>query len=226
MITIDWSNRQNAPSKIIGVRRNFVAAAPSDHKPVRSPWLFLKPPSAVVPNGSEVEVPPEAGNLLAEAELAVVIALEARNIEPQAVPGIVRGVTIANDITSLDLFRDCGQLSRSKGIDGFCPVGSHLVPYAEIEDGIILRCYVNDELRQEGNTNLAVFGFRETIAFISSWFTLWPGDIILLGTPGKAPPVQIGDVVRVEAQGIDSVVNRLVAKRHAGYKFAPLGASG
>jgi 2-keto-4-pentenoate hydratase/2-oxohepta-3-ene-1,7-dioic acid hydratase in catechol pathway len=222
VITVDWSERRNAPSKIIGVRRNFVAAAPTDHKPVRSPWLFLKPSSAVIADGGEIEVPSEAGNLLAEAELAVVIGHESRDLQPRDVPAIVRGVTVANDVTSMDLFLDCGQLSRSKGLDGFCPLGRRLVPFSDIDAGVMLRCYVNGELRQEGNTNKAVFGFRETIAFISSWFTLWRGDVILLGTPGKAPPVKIGDIVKVEAEGIGSVTNRLIAKAHRGYVFPPL----
>jgi 2-keto-4-pentenoate hydratase/2-oxohepta-3-ene-1,7-dioic acid hydratase in catechol pathway len=222
LITVDWSQRQNAPSKIIGVRRNFVSAAPSDHKPVRSPWLFLKPPSSVIADGGDIEIPPEAGNLLAEAELAVVISHESRDLQPWEIPGIVRGVTVANDITSLDLFRDCGQLSRSKGLAGFCPLGRKLVPYSDIERGVVLRCFVNGELRQEGNTDKAVFGFRETIAYISSWFTLWPGDVILLGTPDKAPPVQVNDVVKVEAEGIDSITNQLIPKRRVGYVFPPL----
>ena len=201
-----------------------MSAAPSDHKPVRSPWLFLKPPSAVVGDGQEIEVPPEAGNLLAEAELAVIIGTEARDIMPDDVPAIVSGVIVGNDVTSMDLFLDCGQLSRSKGLDGFCPLGGEPVPFAAIENGIMLRCYVNGELKQEGNTNRAVFPLRETIAYISSWFTLWPGDILLLGTPDKAPPITIGDEIRVEADGIGSVTNRLVAKRTSGYRFPPLEA--
>lgn len=224
-MAIDWSRRENAPSKIIGVRRNFEAAAPSDHRAVRSPWLYLKPPSAVCGDGAEIEIPAEGGEMLAEAELAVIVGREARNITPAQVPDIVRGVIVGNDVTSMDLFQDCGQLSRAKGLDGFCPLGGEPVPFAAIENGVMLRCFVNGELRQEGNTNKAVFPLRETIAYIASWFTLWPGDILLLGTPDKAPPIRIGDEVRVEADGIGSVTNRLVAKRDAGYVFPPLTQS-
>jgi 5-carboxymethyl-2-hydroxymuconate isomerase len=123
----------------------------------------------------------------------------------------VRGVLCANDVTALDLFRPKvdGGLVLAKGLDGFCPLGSDLAPFEILESGVALRTWLNGKLQSEGNSRDMTFSARTVVAFVTKWFTLSPGDLILLGTPG-ACRIQPGDEVRIEAQGIGSLSNRVV----------------
>lgn len=210
MTFIDWSLPGNRPGAIFGVRRNYGPATTADALPESEPWLYLKPPGAVVANGGVIPVPRGIEHVVAEGEMALLIGKEARHVTAEEAHHYVRGVMCANDVTAIDLFRPKvdGGLVLAKGLDGFCPLGADIAPFDALERGLTLKTYVNRKLQGEGSTRDMTFAARTVVAFITRWFTLSAGDVILLGTPG-ACRIRLGDEVTVEAQGIGSVSNRV-----------------
>ena len=197
------------PGKIICVGRNYVAHAEEhDAQVPEIPLIFLKPPSSVIAHGGTIMLPPQSERVEHEAELAVVIGLGGRWIKRAEASKHVLGYTIANDVTARDLQRADGQWTRGKGFDTFCPIG----PWIETEldpSDLILKCSVNEQLRQLGSTRDMVFPVPTLIAFISSFMTLNPGDVILTGTPSGVGPLAEGDEVEVEIEGIGTLHNRV-----------------
>lgn len=211
MTSVDWSLPENRPGAIFGVRRNYGPAPDAGALPENEPWLYLKPPAAVVASGGSIPVPRGIEHVVAEGEIALLVGKKARNVSPEDAHHHVRGVMCANDVTAIDLFRPQvdGGLVLAKGLDGFCPLGGDIAPFDVLERGVTLRSYVNGELRGEGHTKDMTFSARAVVAFVTRWFTLSPGDVILLGTPG-ACRIRPGDEVKIEAQGIGSVSNKVV----------------
>ena len=197
------------PGKIICVGRNYVAHAEEhDAQVPEIPLIFLKPPSSVIAHGGTIMLPPQSERVEHEAELAVVIGLGGRWIKRAEASKHVLGYTIANDVTARDLQRADGQWTRGKGFDTFCPIG----PWIETEldpSDLILKCSVNEQLRQLGSTRDMVFPVPTLIAFISSFMTLNPGDVILTGTPSGVGALEEGDEVEVEIEGIGTLHNRV-----------------
>jgi 2-keto-4-pentenoate hydratase/2-oxohepta-3-ene-1,7-dioic acid hydratase in catechol pathway len=198
------------PTKIICVGRNYPAhAAEHDARVPVEPLLFLKPPSAVIGPGAPVILPPQSERIEYEAELAVVIGRRCRSVLPQDAWQVVLGVTCANDITARDLQRRDGQWTRAKGFDTFCPVGPWIVTglsMLEVED-LSVTCRVNGEVRQRGRTSEMVFSPWDLIAYASAVMTLNPGDLILTGTPAGVGPLDAGDLVEVEVEGVGVLAN-------------------
>jgi 2-keto-4-pentenoate hydratase/2-oxohepta-3-ene-1,7-dioic acid hydratase in catechol pathway len=199
------------PTKIICVGRNYPAHAREHDVEVPDiPLLFLKPPSSVISSGEEIVIPPQANQVEHEAELAVIIGKTGRWIEPSTALDHVLGYTIANDVTARDLQRRDSQWTRGKGFDTFCPLG----PWMETEidpTDILITCHVDDELRQMATTRDMVFTIQQLIAFSSSVMTLFPGDIILTGTPSGVGPLVPGNTVSIHIAGIGSLTNPVVA---------------
>jgi 5-oxopent-3-ene-1,2,5-tricarboxylate decarboxylase/2-hydroxyhepta-2,4-diene-1,7-dioate isomerase len=201
------------PTKVIGIALNYADHA--EELAVRlpeDPALFFKPPSSLVGHGAPVIYPQGVQYLHYEVELGVVIGRTCRNVRPEDAYRVVRGYTVANDVTARDFV---GTLYRppvrAKGYDTFLPVGPWVVE-GEIQDphGLVLRTYVNGELRQEGNTARMLRRVDELVAFISSIMTLEPDDLILTGTPRGIAPVRPGDVMRLEIEGIGVLENPVV----------------
>jgi len=146
-----------------------------------------------------------------EGELAVVIGQRARNVPPQKAHDFILGYTCANDVTARDLQRRDNQWTRAKGFDTFSPLGPYIVTDLDPAH-LAIRSRVNGELRQDGSTADMVFGVAELIAYISQVMTLEPGDVILTGTPSGVGPLQPGDVVEVEIEGIGTLRNPVVSQ--------------
>lgn len=149
-----------------------------------------------------------------EVELAAVIGRDARRVKAEDAGGVIRGYTIANDVTIRDFVANFYRPPvRAKGWDGFLPLGPYLVE-DEIDDpgSLNLRTYVNDELRQTGNTRDLIWSVPELVEFISSFMTLGPGDVILTGTPRGISHVFPGDVMRLEIDGLGALENQVVAE--------------
>lgn len=201
------------PTKVIGVGRNYAGhAAERGVEVPEQPVIFLKPATAVVGPEAAVAIPPEAGEVHHEAELAVVIGRVARRVEAEDAAPYILGYTAANDVTARDLQRRDGQWARAKGFDTFCPLG----PAVETEldpSGLSISCLVNGEIRQQGTTTDMIFGVAELVAFISRVMTLLPGDVILTGTPAGVGPVRPGDHMEVVVERIGSLRNPVVAGR-------------
>ncbi len=200
------------PGKIICVGRNYrehIAEMDTD-VPVE-PILFCKFANSLVPSGATVVMPPQSDMVDWEAELGVVIGRTGKNVPAERALDHVAGYTCMNDLSARDLQRRTGQWTRGKAIDGFLPTGPVLVTADEVDDphNLAVRCLVNGEVQQDGNTSQMIFDIPTLISFISETITLEPGDCIATGTPpgvgaGQSPPrfLQPGDAVVVEVEGI------------------------
>ena len=200
------------PSKIIAVGRNYAAhAAEMDNTVPSEPLLFLKPPSAITADLTPVVYPPQTQRLDYEGELALVIGRVTKQVTPEVALEQVWGYTIANDITARDLQKQDSQWTRAKGFDGFCPLGPWVV--RQIAPDTLLQTFVNEETtpRQSATITEMVFSPGEIVAYISQIMTLYPGDVVLTGTPEGIAPLSVGDQVRVEIEGIGSLVNEIIA---------------
>jgi 2-keto-4-pentenoate hydratase/2-oxohepta-3-ene-1,7-dioic acid hydratase in catechol pathway len=198
------------PSKIVAVGRNYLAHAQELGHPVPTePLIFLKPPSAIVGDEADVVYPRASARVDHEAELAVVMGRRCKNVNESDALDYVRGYTCANDVTARDLQESDEQWTRAKGFDTFCPLGPRLI---EDLDPASLRvaARVNGEVRQAGHTSDMLFSVPALIAYISSVMTLEPDDVILTGTPPGVGPVQRGDIMEVEVEGIGVLRNRVV----------------
>lgn len=201
------------PTKIVAVGRNYPEhAAEMGGELPKEPLLFLKPPSAVLAPNGEIAYPRQSSRVDYEGELAVVIGDRCRNVARINAAEFVRGYTIINDVTARDLQRVDGQWSRAKGFDTFAPLGPWIVSDAD-PAALRLRTYLNGSLKQEASTGQMIFDVATLVEFISSVFTLEPGDVIATGTPSGVGPMQPGDEVRVEIEGIGSLTNRVSGYR-------------
>ena len=188
------------PGKIIAVHLNYRSRAEQRGRTPAVPSYFLKPASSVAASGDEVERPAGTELLAFEGEVALVIGTAARRVPPEQGWAAVSGVTAANDLGIYDLrAADRGSNLRSKGGDGFTPLGPAILPTAGLDPAALrVRTWVNGELRQEGTTDTLLFPFGQLVADLSQLLTLEPGDIILTGTPAGSSVVVPGDVVEVE----------------------------
>jgi len=198
------------PSKIVAVGRNYVAHARELGNEVPTePLIFLKPTSAIVGDQDDVFYPKASLRVDHEAELAVVIGRRCKDVNEGDAFDYVRGYTCANDVTARDLQETDDQWTRAKGFDTFCPLGPQVVENLD-PSSLRVVARVNGEVRQEGHTSDMLFGVPSLVAFISGVMTLEPGDVILTGTPPGVGPVQRGDLMEVEIEGIGVLRNRVV----------------
>ena len=195
------------PSKIVAVGLNYAAHAEETGAALPSePMLFLKPSTSVIGPDEPIVLPPQSERVDHEAELGVVIGKAARNVSAGDAPEHVLGYVCANDVTARDLQARDVQFTRAKGFDTFCPLGPHIATDVDPSD-LAISCRVNGDTRQDSRTSDLVFGVPALVGFISSVMTLLPGDVILTGTPSGIGPVQKGDVVEVEVEGIGVLRN-------------------
>ena len=199
------------PSKIIATHltyRSRVDEFMTKFPP--APTYFQKPTSSLNAHQGEVVRPPGFRYLNFEGEIGIVIGETAFGIAPEEVPAHIAGYTIANDFGLHD-FRDtdAGSMLRVKGSDTLCPLGPGLVDDWDFHDKEI-RTLVNDEVRQTGNTSEMEWDMHYLVADLARTITLLPGDVILSGTPAGSRPVQPGDVVTVEVEGLGALTNIIV----------------
>jgi 2-keto-4-pentenoate hydratase/2-oxohepta-3-ene-1,7-dioic acid hydratase in catechol pathway len=168
--------------------------------------MFLKPPSSVINPEEVIVLPPQSQQVEHEAELVVVIGKRGANIIPEDARKHIFGYTIGNDVTARDLQKSDGQWTRAKGFDTFCPLGPWIDSDFDPSDAIIT-CKVNGQPRQMGSTRDMVFNVNILVAFISSVMTLEAGDIIFTGTPAGVGPLNDGDSVTVEIEGLGMLRN-------------------
>lgn len=198
-----------SPGKIIGIGSNFKRFdEESDYHRSDVPIVHLKPVSSVIGAGQEIVIPPQSVHVIHEAELAVLIGKEGRWIKNEEVMDYIFGYTAANDVTAIDLTKEDIQWGRGKGFDTFCPLGPWIETGLDVSD-VLITCRVNDELRQMASSREFLFTVSQIIVFVSSIMTLYPGDVILTGTPDGAGPIEDGDVVEIGIEGIGVLTNRV-----------------
>ncbi|RWE34713.1 MAG: FAA hydrolase family protein [Mesorhizobium sp.] len=183
----------------------------------KHPIIFSKVPESVVANNASVLIDPSVSTAIDyEAELAVIIGKGGRGISREDALDHVWGYTIVNDVTARDLQGKYSQWLIGKSQDTFCPMGPWAVTRDELDLATAgIRCFVNEDLRQDSRISLLIFDIPTIIATLSQGITLKPGDIIATGTPvgvgiGFDPPkyLKAGDVVRIEIDGIGTLENR------------------
>ncbi len=200
------------PSKVVAVGKNYVEHAEEMGGEVpEEPIIFLKPSTSVIGPGDPIPYPSVSTRVDHEAELAVVVGRLARRVPADQAASVILGFTCANDVTARDLQQRDGQWTRAKGFDGFCPLG----PWIETEldaDDVEVQCRVNGDVRQLARTSQLAFGPAVLVEFISRVMTLLPGDVILTGTPAGVGPVEPGDKIEVEVEGVGALTNQVAAR--------------
>ena len=198
------------PSKIVCVGRNYADHAKElGNEAPSEPILFLKPPSALLAPGGTIVRPSASQRVDFEGELAIVIGRTAKDVRAKDWRDYVRGFACANDVTARDLQKKDVQFTRGKGFDTFCPIGPCIEDDLDVSD-LRVTTRVNGETRQDGRTSQMIFPPAVMIEFISAIMTLLPGDVILTGTPAGVGPLNAGDAVEVEIEGI-GVLRNVVA---------------
>ena len=181
-----------------------------------APIVFTKVPECVIGNGADIRYPAGVSDSLDyEAELGLVIGRGGRGISRADAYSHICGYTIVNDVTARDLQGKHKQWFLAKSLDTFCPMGPWLVTADEVDPANLgVKCWVNDELRQNANTRDLIFDIPTLIATISAGITLKPGDVIATGTPagvgiGFTPPkfLKRGDRVTIEIEGLGRLSN-------------------
>jgi len=199
------------PSKVVCVGKNYLEHAEEmgDNVP-EEPVIFLKPSTAVIGPEDAIPRPPWSERVDHEGELGIVIGRLARHVKAEDAGRVALGYTCGNDVTARDLQAKDGQWTRAKSFDGFCPLG----PWIETEldpTDVAVECRVNGETRQAARTSQLAFGPGELIEIITRVMTLLPGDVILTGTPAGVGPLEVGDKVEVEVEGVGVLQNEVVA---------------
>ncbi|MTV36015.1 fumarylacetoacetate hydrolase family protein [Duganella radicis] len=185
-------------------------------KAPETPLVFLKGPNTIAGHRAETERPADATYMHYECELAVVIGKQGRNVSREDAWGLVRGYTVANDYAIRDYLENYYRPNlRVKNRDGCTPLGPWLVDRDDIPDPmrLQLRTRINGQLKQQGTTADMIFDIPALIAYLSSFMTLNPGDVILTGTPEGLADVQPGDVIETEIEGIGCLTNTIIPAR-------------
>lgn len=197
------------PGKVVCVGKNYREHIKEmGHQEVpEEPILFMKPPGAVIGPGGNIIYPSMSTRVDYEGELAAVMGKKCRKVTPDEAANFILGYTCANDVTARDLQLKDGQWTRAKSFDTFLPLGPYIT---DIDPSVTkISLYLNGTLRQESSTSLMIFGVYQLISFISQVMTLYPGDVILTGTPSGIGAMQAGDVVEVYIEGIGRLINNV-----------------
>ncbi|MFL6245138.1 MAG: fumarylacetoacetate hydrolase family protein [Thermoanaerobaculia bacterium] len=195
------------PSKIVAVGRNYADHAKElGNDTPAEPILFLKPPSALCASGAEIALPAMSERVEHEAEIGVVVGSRLKDASSAEARRGVYAITCVNDVTARDLQKKDVQFTRGKGFDTFAPLGPCIETDFDPSDAR-LTTRVNGETRQDGRTSQMIFALDWLFEYITAIMTLVPGDVILTGTPSGVGPLQAGDVVEVEVEGIGVLSN-------------------
>lgn len=199
-------------SKVACIGRNYAAHAEELGNDVPDePLVFLKPNTSVIGPFDPIVYPRQSVDVQFEGELAVVIGRICRDVPRERVNDVIFGYTIGNDVTARDLQKRDGQWTRAKGFDSFCPLGPWIETQFDPSD-VEVRTDLNGDNKQLGRTSLMLFDVPTVIAYITSFMTLLPGDVILTGTPAGVGPMLPGDDVSVTVEGIGTLTNKVVAR--------------
>lgn len=199
-------------SKVVGIGRNYAAhAAEKGNEVPTTPLVFLKPNTAVIGPDDPIVLPEYTSDVEHEAELAVVISRLCKFVPVEKAADVIFGYTVANDVSARDMQQAEPQWVRAKAFDTSCPLGPWIETDLDLADQPV-RAWVDGELRQDGTTADMIHSVPELVAYVSSIFTLLPGDVILTGTPAGVGPIEAGQRVEVEVGGIGRFGNPAVRR--------------
>lgn len=178
----------------------------------KQPLIFLKATSSINHPEGKIIYPRETQQLEFEGELAIVIKKEAKNIRAEEANDYIFGYTCANDVTARDIQRRESQWMRSKSFDTFLPLGPCITTDIDTND-LRIRSYLNGEIRQDSSTAMFIHKIPEILEFATQAMTLYPGDVILTGSPKGTGMMKVGDLIEVEIEGIGRLSNVIVASQ-------------
>ncbi len=197
--------------KILCIGRNYAEHIKElGNETPEAPVIFTKPATSVIGDGGTIVIPPYSHDCHHEAELALLIGLEGKAIQPAEAIEYICGYGVAIDLTLRDVQAELKKKGLpwdiAKGFDTACPL-SEFVPAAKVKDpqDLQIRLTVNGEVRQDGNTRMMIHPAAEIISYISGIFTLEPGDVILTGTPAGVSRIVSGDRLVAEIPGVASL---------------------
>ena len=207
-----------SPSKVVAVGLNYRDHAKELGFPIpEAPVIFLKPPTAVIGPGEAIVYPGMSSQVDYEGELGIVIKNLTSRIAPEDAFDHILGYTCANDVTARDLQKKDGQWTRAKSFDTFCPIGPWIETDANPDD-LLIETYLNGERKQSSRTSQFIFKTDYIVSFISHVMTLYPGDLIITGTPAGIGPMKPGDEVEVRIERIGTLKNSVIAD--CGFRIA------
>jgi len=187
-----------APSKLIAVGLNYADhIAEMKRTEIGAPLIWFKAPSSLLPHQGVIEIAFPEHKTDFETELAVVIGSRTKNVSVDDVPDHIFGYTIGLDITDRDLQKEEKQFGRCKSFDSYTPIGPFVYADVDVRDTSI-KLWQNGELRQSTRTSRMIHSIAQIISFVSQSLTLFPGDVILTGTPAGVGPIQAGDELEAE----------------------------
>ncbi|UCD80117.1 MAG: fumarylacetoacetate hydrolase family protein [Desulfobacterales bacterium] len=201
------------PTKIVCVGQNYLGHIEELGLPVpKEPIIFFKPPSCLIGHEHPIIYPADAERVDYEGELAIVIKHKMKNVNETDALTFVLGYSCFNDVTERSMVgNNPFLLSLSKGVDTFGPCGPYIVTDLD-PNRLMLKTFLNGELKQQDNTQNCVFSIQQVLSYISRYITLLPGDIVTTGTPKGIAPMQPGDTVEVAIEGIGCLRNRVGAQ--------------
>ncbi|MDA8060536.1 MAG: fumarylacetoacetate hydrolase family protein [Nitrospiraceae bacterium] len=209
------------PTKIVAVGLNDRNHALEMGKPIPSePLIFMKATSALLANGDAILHPSMSTRVDFEGEIALVIGKKSRGLSVERALDSLLGITVANDVTARDLQRRDVQYARAKSFDTFCPLGPWILVGGRPDNRRILT-RVNGSVRQDGRASGMIFSPAEILSFISHVMTLYPGDVILTGTPSGVGPLSVGDVVSITVEGVGTLENHVARDSSPAWEGLP-----
>ena len=194
------------PTKVVCIGRNYADHAEEmDSELPDRPMLFLKAPNAVASHGKHLTMPSGKERIDYEAELGVVIGEQCKNVSESGAMDVVAGYTCVNDISNRDDQRQEQNWVRGKAFDNACPIGPLVATPEHVPEDASIELRLNGETKQSSSREHLIFSVPELIAEITSYMTLEPGDVIATGTPEGVGPMEDGDEVEVEIEGIGTL---------------------
>lgn len=194
------------PSKIVCVGLNYADhAEETDSEIPERPLLFLKPPNTLAAHGDTVTLPAGKERVDWEAEIAVVIGEQCRNVAAEDAMNVVAGFTCMNDVSNRDDQRQEQNWVRGKAFDGAAPLGPVLADPEHVPDDAHVEIRVNGEVKQSSSRDQFIFTIPELVEEITAYITLEPGDVISTGTPAGVGPLSDGDRVEVTVEGVGTL---------------------
>lgn len=198
------------PGKVVAVGLNY-----RDHAEElglnlpKEPVLFMKPATSVIGPLDDIIYPWQSKRVDYEAELAVVISKDCRNVRAANASDVILGYTCLNDVTARDLQEADGQWTRAKSFDTFAPIGPWIETGIADPHCLAITSRLNGEIKQSSNTKNLIFSVFELVEFISGIMTLNRGDVIATGTPSGIGPMNPGDEIEIELEGIGVLKNQV-----------------
>ena len=174
-----------------------------------SPVIFMKPSTAALDPDGEIIRPEMSSRVDYEAELAVVIKKECRNVSEAEAKDYILGYTCANDVTARDLQDKNGQWTVCKGFDTFMPLGPYISDEVD-PTNLKIESRLNGKVMQKSNTKNLLFTCDYLVSYLSKVMTLLPGDVILTGTPSGIHGMEAGDVIEIEIEGLGILRNTVI----------------